>query len=83
MDQRDFAFTNNKQEVSPPKGLCELFMDTLQDFTLRILVVAALISIAIEVGTASDDHRGTAWIEGFAILVAVFVCASVTAVNDY
>ena len=32
---------------------------------------------------ADEDHKSSAWIEGFAILVAVFVCAVVTAVNDY
>ena len=46
-------------------------------------MVAAVVSIAIEMGTADSDHLAYAWIEGFAILVAVFVCATVTAVNDY
>lgn len=50
---------------------------------MKILMVAAVLSIAIEVGTAKEAKRSTAWIEGFAVLVAVFVCASVTAVNDY
>ncbi|KAL4441620.1 hypothetical protein ABPG74_021552 [Tetrahymena malaccensis] len=83
MNDRDQAFSNNKQEVSPPKGFFELFFDALQDFTLKILLVAAVFSIAIEVGTASDSHRSTAWVEGVAIFVAVFVCATVTSVNDY
>jgi P-type E1-E2 ATPase len=47
------------------------------------LLVAACLSIGIETGTADDHERPTAWIEGFAILVAVFVCALVTAANDY
>lgn len=34
-------------------------------------------------GTAKPEHRSTAWIEGFAVLVAVAICATVTAVNDY
>lgn len=50
---------------------------------MRILLVAAILSIGLETGTAHDDERKTAWIEGFAILVAVMVCASVTAINDY
>lgn len=32
---------------------------------------------------ASDEERNKAWIEGFAILIAVFVCSFVTAFNDY
>jgi len=50
---------------------------------MKILMVAAVFSIIIEVATSDSDKRPTAWIEGFAILVAVFVCATVTAVNDY
>lgn len=46
-------------------------------------MVAAIASIIIEVSTADDDHRSIAWIEGFAILVAVFVCSTVAAANDY
>ena len=60
-----------------------MLWDALEDFTLRILIVASIITIAVEVGTADADHRSTAWIEGFAILVAVFISALVTAVNDY
>jgi len=41
------------------------------------------VLIAIEVGLASDEDKPKAWIEGFAILIAVFVCAFVTAFNDY
>ena len=50
---------------------------------MKILIAAALISIAIEVGTADSEKKSTAWIEGFAILVAVCVCGTVTAINDY
>jgi len=64
-------------------GFIELFCDALNDFTMKILMVAAVFSIIIEVATSDSDKRPTAWIEGFAILVAVFVCATVTAVNDY
>lgn len=34
-------------------------------------------------GTSDDDHRSTAWIEGFAVLIAVAISATVTSVNDY
>ncbi len=34
-------------------------------------------------GTVEASERSKAWIEGFAVLMAVFVCATVTAVNDY
>lgn len=63
--------------------MLELFCEALEDFTLRILLVAAVLSIALEVGTAPAEERSKSWIEGFAVLMAVFVCALVTSVNDY
>ena len=47
------------------------------------MLVAACLSIILETSTADAEDRKIAWIEGFAILIAVFVCAMVTAVNDY
>ena len=46
-------------------------------------MVTSFISIGISVGTAEASKRKTAWIEGFAIFVAVMVCATVGACNDY
>ena len=57
--------------------------EALEDFTLRILIVASLITIVVDVSISDKDHRSTAWIEGFAILFAVFVSSTVTAANDY
>ena len=45
--------------------------------------MASIVSIAIEVGTATPEHRSTAWIEGAAVMMAVLISATVTAVNDY
>lgn len=57
-------------------------MGTLEDFTLRILIVASFVSIGISVGT-EEDHRETAWIEGFAIFMAVVISSLVQSGNDY
>lgn len=54
----------------------------LEDFTLRILIVASFVSIGISVGTETE-HRERAWIEGFAIFVAVMISSFVQAGNDY
>lgn len=58
-------------------------LEALDDFILKILLLAACFSIGLEVGVAAPEDRTTAWIEGFAILIAVFVCATVAAVNNY
>ncbi len=47
------------------------------------MIVASLLSIAIGVGTADAEHRSTAWIEGVAVLLAVFISATVQSFNDY
>lgn len=39
--------------------------------------------MSVELGMADDDHRKTAWIDGFAIMVAVILSSSVQAANDY
>lgn len=62
---------------------CQLLWKALDDFTLRILIFASVISIILEVAISDPEERKTAWIEGVAILVAVAIVANVTAANDY
>ncbi len=53
----------------------------LDDLILRILIVAGIASMIINLIT-EDEERSTAWIEGFAILLAVVLVVLVTAFND-
>ena len=53
----------------------------MDDFMLKILIVAAVISIAISM--VFEENKALAWVEGAAILVAVAVVSLVTAFNDY
>lgn len=46
-------------------------------------MVSSVFSIVVEVATASEDHRKTAWIDGFVVMVAVALCSLVTAGNNY
>lgn len=55
--------------------------EAFEDLILRILFVAGIVSIGINTW-AEEDHREIAWIEGFAILIAVFLVVIVTAVNN-
>lgn len=48
---------------------------------LKILMVSAVFSLVIDMTFEKD--KSTAWIEGAAILVAVFVCSFVASYNDY
>ena len=49
---------------------------------LKILIVAAILSLVISM-IFEKDHRDIAWVEGAAILVAVFVVSFVSSYNDY
>ena len=62
-------------------GFLKLIWQALDDLMLKILIVAAIISIVIEM--IFSKHREIAWMEGAAILMAVVVVTLVTAVNDY
>jgi Ca2+ transporting ATPase len=48
---------------------------------LKILIVAAIISLVIDM--YFEENKKTAWIEGAAILIAVLIVSVVTAYNDY
>ena len=62
-------------------SLFTFMMDALEDFMLRVLLVAGVISIILEM-ISKPAERSHAWIEGFAIILAVFIVVLVTAVND-
>jgi len=53
----------------------------MDDFTLKILLVASIVSIIVEMITS--DHKEHAWIEGFAIFVACIISSGITTINDY
>jgi len=88
------TFGSNVIPPKPPKSFFELVWEALQDVTLIILIVAAIISLGLsfyhppkdegEVEIGRDETESEAgWIEGVAILVAVFVVVFVTAFNDW
>lgn len=56
-----------------------MFMESFQDTTIIILIVAAGVSLVV--GLYEDPSKG--WIEGAAILFAVLLVAFVTATNNY
>lgn len=73
------TFGRNAFPESPMNGFFQLFFEALQDSTLMILIAAAIVSLAIGIW----EHGSDGWIEGGAILIAVFLVALVSAGNDY
>ena len=83
LDQRRQRYGTNAKDKKEPPGMCHLIWEALKDFTLRILLVSACVSIILQTSTAEPEDRKIAWIDGFGILMAVFISVSVTAINDY
>ncbi|CAI4224436.1 unnamed protein product [Auanema sp. JU1783] len=91
LERRRAVFGANEIPPHPPKCFLQLVWEALQDVTLVILLVSAIVSLALSFyrppddgTTAVDDSEHEAgWIEGVAILISVIVVVLVTALNDY
>lgn len=79
IETRRAVFGENVVPSAPRKSFGELFVATFDDATLQILMVAAVVSLAIGI----YDDPTTGYVEGCAILAAIFVVSLVTAANDY
>lgn len=77
--ERSAFYGRNVLPEKDSKSFFELVWEGLQDKTLIMLMVASVISLIL--GIREDPTSG--WIEGTAILVAVFTVVNVTAANDY
>lgn len=84
------VFGSNVIPPKKPKTFLQLVWEALQDATLIILEIAAVISLALSLYKPPGDATGPeleetkhGWIEGAAILVSVVVVVAVTAFNDY
>lgn len=76
---RRSLYGSNSLPSSPRATFLELFIDTFDDETLKILIVAAVVSLAVGI----YDDPSTGYIEGCAILAACLIVSVVTACNDY
>lgn len=83
MDGRNDAFGTHKKDPPVRSGFCSMLKDALDDFMLKILIGCAVFQLIIEMSTADAHELGHAWIEGFAILLAVAVVSLVGAGSDY
>ncbi|XP_013148835.1 PREDICTED: plasma membrane calcium-transporting ATPase 2 isoform X3 [Papilio polytes] len=87
------VFGSNLIPPKPPKTFLTLVWEALQDVTLIILEVAAVVSLGLsfykpsedesDIGHLDEEEGHYQWIEGLAILISVIVVVIVTAFNDY
>ncbi|KAM4583213.1 plasma membrane calcium-transporting ATPase 2-like isoform 3-T3 [Fundulus diaphanus] len=99
LEKRHAAFGKNLIPPKKPKTFLQLVWEALQDVTLIILEIAAIISLGLSfyhppggnaeacgeaAGGAEDEGEAQAgWIEGAAILFSVIIVVLVTAFNDW
>uniref|UniRef100_A0A668AVJ5 Calcium-transporting ATPase n=1 Tax=Myripristis murdjan TaxID=586833 RepID=A0A668AVJ5_9TELE len=99
IEKRKTAFGQNFIPPKKPKTFLQLVWEALQDVTLIILEVAAIVSLGLSFYKPPDaerEHCGKAaggvedegeaeagWIEGAAILLSVICVVLVTAFNDW
>ena len=81
IEKRIAAYGANRVISRPPKTFCEIVMDTLDDFVMKILILCAFINLTINLIFEEDKLLGA--IDGVAILCAVVICTLVAAVNDF
>ncbi|XP_078137983.1 plasma membrane calcium-transporting ATPase 1 isoform X2 [Centroberyx gerrardi] len=99
IEKRKTTFGQNLIPPKKPKTFLQLVWEALQDVTLIILEVAAIVSLGLSfyrppdaerqhcgkaAGGAEDEGESEAgWIEGAAILLSVICVVLVTAFNDW
>uniref|UniRef100_A0A672NIL0 Calcium-transporting ATPase n=1 Tax=Sinocyclocheilus grahami TaxID=75366 RepID=A0A672NIL0_SINGR len=99
LEKRRQAFGQNFIPPKKPKTFLQLVWEALQDVTLIILEIAAIISLGLSFyqppghesegcgngsgGTEDEGEAEAGWIEGAAILLSVICVVLVTAFNDW
>jgi len=90
VEHRRDVFGSNTIPPKPPKTFLQLVWEALQDVTLIILEVAAIVSLGLSFYKPPQQEDGPPeseghhdWIEGLAILLAVVIVVLVTAFNDW
>lgn len=81
--ERRKQFGTHMKDPPERSSFCSMLLEALDDFMLKILIGCAIFQLIIEMSTASKEDLAHAWIEGFAILLAVAVVSLVGAGSDY
>ena len=80
-DGREEAFGSNKVFVEPVPHFCSYVWEALKDLMVRILIIAAIVSIVLGCTFSEDPSKD--WIDGFSIVIAVLVVVLVGSITDY
>ena len=77
---REQRWGNNHLPPEKENSILEHIINCFEDPTLRVLLVASIVSLIIGV---SKDGLSTGWIEGTAIFFAVFLVVSISSYMNY
>ncbi|KAI0833641.1 calcium-translocating P-type ATPase [Trametes gibbosa] len=88
IDERRRVFGENTLPSRKTKSLLQLMWLALKDKVLVLLSIAAVVSLALgffqDFGTPRPDGEPPVdWVEGVAIMVAIFIVVMVGSVNDW
>ena len=81
MEGREDAFGSNKVFVEPVPPFCHYVWEALKDLMVRILIIAAIVSIVL--GCTFSDDPSKDWVDGVSIVVAVLIVVLVGSITDY
>ena len=81
LEGREEAFGSNKVFVEPVPHFCSYVWEALKDLMVRILIVAAIVSIVLGCTFSEDPSKD--WIDGVSIVIAVLVVVLVGSITDY
>ena len=78
---REDEFGSNKVFVEPVPHFCHFVWEALKDLMVRILILAAIVSIVL--GCTFSDDPSKDWVDGVSIVVAVLIVVLVGSITDY
>ncbi|CAO2831693.1 unnamed protein product [Amaranthus hypochondriacus] len=80
VSRRQKIYGVNRYTEKPPRGFWTFVWDALQDLTLIILMVCAVVSVGVGIAT---EGLPSGMYDGLGILLSIFLVVMVTAVSDY
>ena len=81
IEDREEVFGSNKVFSEPVQHFCHFVWEALKDLMVRILILAAIVSIVLGVTISEEPKKD--WIDGVSIVVAVLVVVLVGSITDY
>ena len=80
-NEREDAFGSNRVFVEPVPPFCHYVWEALKDLMVRILILAAIVSIVLGCTFSEDPSKD--WVDGVSIVIAVLIVVLVGSITDY